>query len=262
MNIIEFKNIYVSYGDKEVLKDINLTINEGEHYAILGSNGSGKSTLMKLIQSEIHPILKYKPVKKIFESEHNSIFELRDKLGIITNDLHNFIYTNCSYLNGLETVLSGLFSSVGIFSHQKVKKSDYAKANEVMSFLDIEHLKDKKVSTMSTGELRRCVVARALIHSPKAFILDEPTVGLDIKAQISFLKTIKKLSGTATIILVTHHLEEIFEGIENIVLLHQNTIYKKGKIKDTLTNENLSKIFDIELKIENENGRYFIKSVK
>ena len=97
---------------------------------------------------------------------------------------------------------------------------------------------------MSTGELRKCIVARALIHDPKAFILDEPTVGLDIKAQINFIKMLKNYQIKLLLFLVTHHLEEIFEEINNIALIYKNTIYKNWKKKkEILTNENLSEIF-------------------
>lgn len=261
MNIIDFENINVGYNEKIVLKDVTLKIKENEHWAILGANGSGKSTLMKIIQSELHPRRTNKFKKEILGKSNYSIFELKKKLGIITNDLHNFFSTSGSYLNAYEVTLSGYYSSIGIFSHQDFTDEQHKKAQEVMSFLQIENLKEKKVSTMSTGELRKCIVARALIHEPKAFILDEPTVGLDIKAQINFIAMLKKLSKNCSIILVTHHLEEIFEEIDNIALIHENTIYKSGKKKEILTSQNLSEIFDTKLHIKEKKGRYFVEEI-
>lgn len=261
MNIIDFENLNVGYDEKIVLKDINLKIKQGEHWAILGANGSGKSTLMKVIQSEIHP-RRDKPFKKeILGKATYSIFELRKELGIITNDLHNYFAREAGYLSGFEVVLSGHYSSVGIFTHQDFTKEQITKAKEVLEFLDIVDLKDKKVAEMSTGQLRKCIVGRALIHEPKAFILDEPTVGLDIKAQINFIKMLKKLSINSSIILVTHHLEEIFEEIENVALIYDNTIYKSGKKEEILTSENLSKIFETKLTIGEKNNRYFVEEI-
>lgn len=261
MNIIDFENLNVGYDEKIVLKDITLKIKQGEHWAILGANGSGKSTLMKVIQSEIHP-RREKPFKKeILGKATYSIFELRKELGIITNDLHNFFAKEAGYLNGFEVVLSGHYSSVGIFTHQDFTNEQIIKAKEVLEFLDIVDLKDKKVSAMSTGQLRKCIVGRALIHEPKAFILDEPTVGLDIKAQINFIKMLKKLSVNSSIILVTHHLEEIFEEIENVALIQNNTIFKSGKKEEILTSENLSQTFDIKLTIKEKNNRYFVEEI-
>jgi iron complex transport system ATP-binding protein len=261
MNIIDFENLNVGYDEKIVLKDVNLKIKQGEHWAILGANGSGKSTLMKVIQSEIHP-RRDKPFKKeILGKATYSIFELRKELGIITNDLHNYFAREAGYLSGFEVVLSGHYSSVGIFTHQDFTKEQITKAKEVLEFLDIVDLKDKKVAEMSTGQLRKCIVGRALIHEPKAFILDEPTVGLDIKAQINFIKMLKKLSINSSIILVTHHLEEIFEEIENVALIYDNTIYKSGKKEEILTSENLSKIFETKLTIGEKNNRYFVEEI-
>ncbi|MCG3685236.1 ATP-binding cassette domain-containing protein [Aliarcobacter butzleri] len=261
MNILDFENIDVGYDEKIVLKDVNLKIKEGEHWAILGANGSGKSTLMKLIQSEIHPRHTKEFKKEIFGKNRYSIFELRCELGIITNDLHNYFAKEAGYLTGFEVVLSGHYGSVGIFTHQDFTKEQILKAREVMQFLEIEDLKDKKVAAMSTGQLRKCIVGRALIHNPKAFVLDEPTVGLDIKAQINFIKMLKKLALRSSIILVTHHLEEVFEEIENVALVYNQTIYKSGKKEDILTSENLSEIFETKLTLKEKNKRYFIEEI-
>ncbi|WNL27958.1 ATP-binding cassette domain-containing protein [Arcobacter cryaerophilus gv. pseudocryaerophilus] len=261
MNIIEFENIDVGYDEKVVLKDINLKIKSGEHFAILGANGSGKSTLMKLIQSQIHPRQTKEFKKKIFGKSRYSIFELKKELGVITNDLHNYFEKEAGYLNGFEVVLSGYYSSIGIFTHQDFTKEQIKKALEVMNFLEIIDLKDKKVSSMSTGQLRKCIVARALIHYPKAFVLDEPTVGLDIKAQINFIKLLQKISLKSTIILVTHHLEEIFPEIKNVALIYNNTIFKIGKKEDILNSENLSTVFDIKIEVKQKNERYYIETI-
>lgn len=261
MDIIDFENINVGYDEKIVLKDITLKIKEKEHWAILGANGSGKSTLMKLIQSEIHP-RKTNPFKKeILGKSTYSVFELRKNLGIITNDLHNYFAREASFLTGYKVVLSGHYSSVGVFTFQDFSEEQLSKAKEVMKFLEIKHLTSKKVNEMSTGELRKCIVGRALIHNPKAFILDEPTVGLDIKAQINFIKILKKLSKEASIILVTHHLEEIFEEITKVALIHNNTIFKSGDKKELLTSENLSTVFDTKLHLNEKNDRYFIEEI-
>ena len=261
MNIIEFENIDVGYDEKVVLKNINLKIKSGEHFAILGANGSGKSTLMKLIQSQIHPRQTKNFKKEIFGKSRYSIFELKKELGVITNDLHNYFEKEGGYLSGFEVVLSGYYSSIGVFQHQDFTQEQHDKAIETMKYLEIEHLKEKKVNAMSTGELRKCIVARALIHNPKAFILDEPTVGLDIKAQINFIKLLQKISLKSTIILVTHHLEEIFPEIKNVALIYNNIIFKIGKKEDILNSENLSTIFDIKIEVKEKNKRYYIETV-
>lgn len=261
MNIINFKNIYVSYDLNPVLKNINLKIDEKEHWAILGSNGSGKSTLIKLISNDLYPNTKYKFTKEIFGKDRWSIFDLKKELGIITNDLHNYFEKHGNFLTALEVVLSGYYSSIGVFKHQDFTQIQHQKALEVLEFLEISHIKNKRVHAMSTGQLRRCIIGRALVHQPKAFILDEPTVGLDLKAQSNFIKLLQKLSKNASIIIVTHHIEEIFPEISHIALIHEQTIYKQGLKEELLNSKNLSKIFDIDLQIAEKNRRYYVKSI-
>lgn len=260
--IINFENVHVGYEDFYVLQDINLKINTDENWVILGANGGGKSTLIKLISNDLYPSPKFTYKKEVFGKERWSIFELKKNLGIITNDLHNYFSVNGSFLSAYEVVLSGYYSSIGVFKHQDFTSEQHQKALEVLEFLEIADIKDKKVSQMSTGQLRRCIIGRAMVHNPKAFILDEPTVGLDIKAQHSFIKLMQKLSKKVSIILVTHHIEEVFEEISHVALISEKTIYKQGLKDDILTSKNLSKIFDIGIKLEKENQRFYIKSIK
>lgn len=260
--IIDFENIYVSYDVKPVLENINLKINQGEHWAILGQNGSGKSTLIKLISNDLYPNTKYKFKKSIFGKDRWGIFDLKKNLGIITNDLHNYFSEHGNFLTAYEVVLSGFYSSIGVFKHQDFTQEQHKRALEVLEFLEILDIKDKHVQHMSTGQLRRCVIGRALVHKPKAFILDEPTVGLDIKAQNSFLNVIRKLSKYASIILVTHHFEEVFPEIDNVALVFEKTIYKQGKKEEILTSQNISKVFESEIELGCENQRYYVKNIK
>jgi iron complex transport system ATP-binding protein len=260
-NIIDFENVYAGYEVTPVLENINLKINTGEHWVILGANGSGKSTLIKLFSNDLYPNTKYEFKKKIFGQDRWDIFELKKNLGIITNDLHNYFAIQGAFLSAYEVVLSGYFSSIGVFKHQDFTKEQHKKALEVLEFLEILDIKEKKVHQMSTGQLRRCIIGRALIHEPKAFVLDEPTVGLDIKAQNSFIKFLQKLSTKASIILVTHHIEEIFEEISHVALVHNKTIFKQGLKDKVLTSQNLSNIFEINIDLQKENSRYYIKSI-
>lgn len=261
-HIIDFQNIYVSYGKSSVLKNVNLKIKQGEHWAILGANGSGKTTLIKLISNDLYPHAKYPYKKKILGDENWNIFDLKKHLGIITNDLHNYYESHGYFVTAYEVILSGFYSSIGVFDHQIFSEEQYQKVYDILDFLELSNIQTKKVNQMSTGELRRCIIGRALIHNPKALILDEPTVGLDIKAQNTFIKFIQKLSTKTSIILITHHIEEIFEEITHAALIHKQTIFKQGRKENILTSKNLSEIFDIKLDLQKENGRYYIKKVE
>ena len=258
-SIIDFENIYVNYGLTTVLENVNLKINSDENWVILGANGSGKSTLMKLFSQDMYPNTRYNFKKEIFGKEKWITSELKDVLGIITNDLQWQFLTMGQDVTAYEAVLSGFYSSIGIFKHQIYTSEQHKEVEKVMEFLALTDIKNKKVREMSTGQLRRCIVGRALIHSPKAFILDEPTTGLDIFAQRTFLKTLEDLSRQYPIILITHNIEEVFETITHVALMHNNTVYKQGLKQDILTSENLSEIFGMDLIVEENNGKYLLK---
>lgn len=261
MEIIRFEHVNVAYEDKNVLHDISLSIAEGQHTAILGANGSGKSTLLKLFSNDIYPRYDEAMTKEVFGKSVWDIWELKRHLGIITNDLHYQFTERASFLNGFEVALSGFYSSFHIYEHQEFSPLHIQKVNEVLSFLGIEHLRNKHISQMSTGEIRKCIIARALVHNPKAMILDEPTVGLDIKAQIEFVNLLQKIAKERTIILITHHLEEIFEEIKHVVLLKEGAIYLQGDKKAMLSDANLSHTFGVPLHVNVQKGRYVIERV-
>ncbi|MDD3342538.1 MAG: ATP-binding cassette domain-containing protein [Sulfurospirillaceae bacterium] len=261
MKIVEFEHVNVAYEEENVLKDISLAIKEGEHTAIIGANGSGKSTLIKLFSNDLYPRFSLDMVKEVFGKKVWDIWELKKHLGIITNELHYEFTQRAGFLNAFEVTLSGFYSSFHIYEHQEFSPLHVNKVNEVLSFLEIEHLRHKRISEMSTGEIRKCIIARALVHNPKAMILDEPTVGLDIKAQINFVSMMQKLSTQTTIILITHHLEEIFEEIQTVVMIKSGEIYQRGKKEDLLNDTQLSYLFDIPLHVSCDKGRYSIANI-
>ncbi len=256
--IIDFENIDLSYELTKVLHSISLTIRRGEHCVILGANGSGKSTLIKLINCELYPSYKYEPFRReILGCDRWEVAELRKKIGVVTNDLHTRFGLDSAHISGLETVLSGFYGTLGCFGHQQYSMEQRQCAKEAMDRLGISHLVSKRLGEMSTGELRKCIVARALVHPIEAILLDEPTVGLDIKAQIDFIEMMRSLArDRTTVILVTHHTEEIFEEIRKVILIQNGRIVADGKKEEILVSEHLSKIFGVELEVQERGGRY------
>ncbi len=259
--LVELKNVYVNYGKFEALKNINLEIKQNENWVFLGANGSGKSTLIKLFSNDLYPNTSYPFKKLLLGKDRWDISELKKFFGIITNDLHYQFMERSPNVTIEDIVLSGFYSALGVFKNHITTEIEHKKAEEVMNFLDILRIKNKKVCELSSGELRRSIIGRALVHSPKIFILDEPTDGLDIKAQYNFLLTIRKLAKDYSILLITHNVEEIIPEITHVGLIYNNTIYKQGKKEDILTSDNLSEIFGINIDLEIENQRYFIKKV-
>lgn len=257
--IINFENIYVNYGLTTVLENINLKINSDENWAVLGANGSGKSTLLKLFSHDLYPNTGYEFKKEIFGKDRWDIFELKKYLGIVSNDLQNQFLARGTRATALDVVLSGFYSSLGVFGHHSFSEKQYDDAVNALKFLEIEDLKDRKFVNMSTGQQRRCIIARAMIHDPSAFVLDEPTTGLDIKAQRCLLGFLQKLAKKIPVILITHDITEIFPEITHVALVYNKTIYKQGKKEDILTSENLSEIFETDIALEKNHGKYFVK---
>src|SRR5688572_6799009 len=167
--LIEFENISVMRGKTVALKDVSLRIGVGEHVAILGPNGCGKSTLIKAITRECYPLINEGSSVRILGEERWNVAELRKLLGIVSTDL----MTTCTRsVSGRDIVLSGFFSSVGIWPHQEVTEDMHERAERAMSMLEVPHLAAKFTNEMSSGEARRVLLARALVHDPLALIMD------------------------------------------------------------------------------------------
>jgi iron complex transport system ATP-binding protein len=183
-----------------------------------------------------------------------NIFDLRSMLGIVSND---FVDTMHSQLTGLELVTSGFFSSLGIWPHQHVTPSMLQKASDVLETLEAAHLADRPLSEMSSGEARRMLMARALVHEPRTLLLDEPSTSLDFRAQHELREILRKLAKAGTgILLVTHHLSDIIPEIERVILLRQGRVFREGTKEQVLTPESLGALFGMPVDMVASGGYY------
>ena len=246
---------------KRVLDAISITIGEGEHTAIFGPNGSGKSSLIKLIAFLHYPLAPKDgpPPVQVFGRDRWNVFELRQHLGIVSPELHSlFADHRHGRLKGVEAVVTGFFASYGLFQHQAVTPHMWDRAHQELALLDAAHLADKPVEEMSTGEARRILIARALAPNPRALLLDEPTTGLDLLAAYRFMETLRKIARQGrTVLLVTHHVEEIIPEVERVILLQAGRVFRDGHPGDVLTTENLSALYEAPIHVvEGANGYY------
>ena len=252
--LIHFENVSVQRGERRALNGLNLQIESGEHVAILGPNGSGKSSLIKLITRECYPLLGPGTKLSILGQQTWNIFDLRSHLGVVSNDL----MTRCTRdITGRELVISGFFGSIGIWPNQKVlPEMEYA-AFAAMARLKSEHLADRWVDELSSGEARRLLIARALIHHPDTLLLDEPTTSLDLSAMRDMSRHLRGLAASGVgLVLVTHHLEDIIPEIERVILLKQGSIHAEGPKAEILTANNLSSLFGIPVNVAQRHGFY------
>ncbi len=253
-NIIDIKNVTAYRGDTQVFDNLSLTLERGRNTVILGPNGAGKTTLLKLLTREIYPVYRDDSVLQIFGQENWNVWELRAQLGIVSQDLQRD-YRRES--RGLHVILSGLYSSIGVWEHQRYSAADIARAYQIMQMLGVAELKDKMFAEMSTGEERRFLLGRALINDPDTLVLDEPTSGLDVKACFQYLELIRDLMRAGkTVILVTHHIHEIPPEISYVVLLKGGKVMAQGEKEKILTASNLSQLFDVPIKLVQANGYY------
>jgi iron complex transport system ATP-binding protein len=252
--LIEFERISVMRGRTVALNNVSLKIGLGEHVAILGPNGCGKSTLIKAITRECYPLLEEGSSVRILGNDCWNVFELRTLLGIVSGDL----MTACTReFLGREIVLSGFFSSIGVWPHQEVTSHMTEDAERAMAMLEVAHLGDRFMDEMSSGEARRFLIARALVHQPRALILDEPTVALDISAQHELRMILRKLaqSGIA-IVMVTHHVSDLIPEIGRVVLMDHGRIAADGPTREILIESRLSKLFGRPVQLSERDGYY------
>jgi iron complex transport system ATP-binding protein len=243
-------------GEKIVLHDLNLRIGLNEHVAVLGPNGCGKSTLIKTITRECYPVIRDGSSLSILGQKSWNVFELRSLLGIVSNDLMSSCTGDAS---GLDVVLSGFFSSTRIFPNHTIDPNRQKLAEEALDELGVSHLGDRPVEAMSSGEAKRVLIARALVHRPRALLFDEPSNSLDILAQHSLRETMRSLAKSGIgIILITHELPDIVPEIERVVLMSNGRIVADGNKDEVLQAEQIGNLFGLKVELGRRDGYYHI----
>jgi iron complex transport system ATP-binding protein len=230
---------------------MTLRIEVGEHVAILGPNGCGKSTLVRTLAREFYPLQRPGSSLKLFGREVWNVFELWSLLGIVSNHFP----TPSRSLTGRELVIGSFFSSVGIWPHHEVTREMEDRADAALAHIEATHLAGRDFEELSSGEARRILIARALVHGPKALLLDEPTTSLDLSAQHELREAMRLLaqSGIA-ILLVTHHLSDIIPEIDRIVMMKSGRIVADGPRAELLAKQPIENLFGIEVDIAERNG--------
>ena len=255
--LIELNNVTVQREERVALQGVSLSIAQGEHAAIIGPNGSGKSTLIKLISRDLYPVLKDEAWSlRIMGKDRWRLFDLRNILGIVSNDWMQMC--TCAF-PAEEIVLSGFFGSVGVWPYHEVTPAMETKTREVMELLEITHLAGRNTLELSSGEARRILIARALVHDPRALVLDEPSNSLDLHATHELRETLRKLARNGiTILMVTHFLPDIIPEMRRVVLIREGRVYRDGAKEEVLTPSNLSALFGIEVEVLERGGYYHV----
>lgn len=264
--LIDFSGVTIVRGEVPVLHHISLQIRRGEHVAILGPNGSGKSTLIKAITRELYPLDRGAKMRfQLLGHDDWDLNDLRGHFGIVTLDLlqnlsHEVVLRQ---VTARELILSGHFNSIGLWPHHRVKPKQEQQARKILRFLEIAHLAHRPVSTLSSGEQRRVLIGRALIHDPEALILDEPTTSLDPGAVQEFRALLRKLARAGrSLLLVTHHVADVIPEIERVIMIQHGRIQADGTKSQLLTSARLSRLFGANLKIKRHKQGYHLSAAQ
>lgn len=237
-----------------ILHDLSLQIAAHQSTAILGANGSGKSTLVKLITRQLYP--RYGGEVRIFGRDSWNIFDLRKHLGIVSSSMQ-LDFDAPPPLEALECVVSGFFASRGLFAHSEVTQAMWDVSAAALEAVNATHLRGRMMHTLSTGEARRVLIARALAHNPRALLLDEPCAGLDPAARYHFLEMLRQVvRGGTGILMITHHIEEILPEMEHVVMLRHGALVAEGAKADLLTSDRLSHLFDLPIEVTQRGDWY------
>ena len=254
--LLDLRNVTVMRGNNLALDRLTLQIASGERVCILGPNGSGKSTLIKTITRECYPVQRDDSAISILGRGVWNIFDLRPLLGIVSPDQLAACTTDAT---GMDVVLSGFFSSTRIFPNHHPAAEHRERAEAALARLRIAHLAERPVAEMSSGEAKRTLIARALVHEPKTLLLDEPGNTLDICGQLELRATLRELANAGLdIVLVTHHVPEIIPEIERVVLLQKGRALADGPKEKVLTSEQLSALFGAHVRVFREDGYFHV----
>jgi iron complex transport system ATP-binding protein len=199
------------------------------------------------------------PVVRVFGRDVWDVFQLRARLGIVSADLHHRFVAgnNEGRITGEAAVLSGFLATHGILRHGVITAEMRGRATAALERMGVAHLAKRRLDAMSSGQARRVVLARALVTEPRALLLDEPTTGLDIAARFDFMERVREIArGGTTIILVTHHIEEIIPEIRRVLLMRDGRIAAEGPKSAMLTADRLSRLFDTPIALREADG-YF-----
>lgn len=251
--LIELVDAEVVRDGRTILHVQRLAFREGEHVAILGPNGAGKSTLIGLVTRDVRPLAREAAPVLLRGQARWNLFEARRVFGVVS-DLLQDDYRKAVTVR--DVVLSGLFGSVGLYRRDEVTPVMTARADELLEYLEIAPLAGRTMGTLSTGEARRALIGRALVHSPALLVLDEPTHGLDPAGTYHFLHLLRRLAETTALLIVTHHVADIVPEVERVVMLKDGGVFRDGPKADLLTGEAIAGLYGVPATVEERDGWY------
>ena len=241
--------------DGNIILDVDdFVIQEGERVVVLGPNGSGKSTLVKLLTREMMPLWREEPPVLFRGNPRAELRLIQRTVGVVSTSFADQFTGNRRVL---EVALGGYFGTIGVPYHITPTPEQIEGARAALREVGIEHLADRTLSTLSTGQARRALVARALINAPDVLVFDEPCIGLDPEAIWNLRQTFSALANNGhTLLMVTHDVADIMPEFDRVVFLKDAHIVADAPKEELLTTQNLRDLFGVPVTLVRDQGRY------
>lgn len=253
--VVRMDSVGVRRGRTSLLKDVSWSVELDERWVVLGPNGAGKTTLLRLAGAELHPTSG--TVHLLGERlGRTDVFELRPRIGFCSAALAARIPADEKVR---DAVVSAGYAVVGRW-REHYDELDTDRAEELLTAMGIAHLADRDFGTLSEGERKRTLIARALMTDPEILLLDEPAAGLDLGGREDLVARLSELAAdpdAPALVLVTHHVEEIPPNFTHAMLLRSGGVVAQGLLDDVLTAENLSATFGQQLELQRSGDRFF-----
>lgn len=256
--VVELAGVRVQRGQAVLLDEVNWVVDESDRWVVIGPNGAGKTTLLQVLGGQLYPT---RGVVSLLGEILGTVdvFELRPRIGLTSAAIAERIPKQESVR---DVVLSAAYAVLGRW-REDYEDADYARAEQLLSVLRVDHLAQRTFGTLSEGERKRVQIARALMSDPELLLMDEPAAGLDLAGRESLVATMASLcldEAAPAMVLVTHHVEEIPQGITHALLLKSGRVVTAGPVGEVLTSEAMSHTFDLDLVIAEQDGRWLARA--
>lgn len=253
---LELRNVSVVRNGKCILRSVDLDIFKGENVAVIGPNGSGKTTLIKLLRGDIRPYYDETDpaTMRIFGQERWNLFDVRSRMGVVSMDLQSMFRPDTLVH---EVICSGFFNSLDVFRNHTVTQEIVQAVYEAAATMGIEDILDRDIENLSLGEMRRALIARALVTKPDLLVLDEPMTGLDIVMKSRFRAMFDILIDRGvSIVMITHDLTDIPASVRRIVMIRDGEVFADGDKRELLSDDRISELYGADIKVESQHGIY------
>lgn len=256
--VLRLRGVGIRREGATLLREVDWTVSEDERWVIVGPNGAGKTTLLQVAATTLFPTEGTVEVlgERLGAAD---VFDIRPRIGFASAAVAEKVPAGEKVI---DLVLTASYAILGRW-REEYDSTDVTRAVEILDALGCAHLIRRRFSTLSEGERKRVSIARALMPDPELLLLDEPAAGLDLGGREDLLARLTRLAAddrAPTMVLVTHHVEEVPEGFTHAMLVRRGSIVATGKVDEVFTEEHLSKCFGLSLTIERHEGRWYARS--